>query len=147
MDWFGRLQRWQKVCTGLSLVGLLAAMGVAFVNFPVGNPKLAKQLVAPECQPVRSLPADQISPHALAKELYALYMQCDELFWQRARHPQSALTLEEYENHLKDERRSLLLRALFAWLAGVVMLFLTALLIVRTLTWLKPSSDAHAKTG
>lgn len=147
MDWFGRLQRWQKICIGLSFVGLLAAMAVVLVNFPASNPKLAKQLAAPECQPVRSLPSDQVSPHALAKELYALYMQCDELFWQRARHPQSALTLEEYENQLKNERGKLLLRALFSWFAGVVVLFLTAFLIVRASAWLRPGSNTHAKTG
>jgi hypothetical protein len=147
MDWFGQLQRWQRICIGLSVVGLLAAIVVASVNFPAGNPKLARQLAAPECQPVRSLPSDQISPHALAKELYALYMQCDELFWQRARHPQSALTLEEYEGQLKDERQSLLLRVLVFWLAGVVVLFLSAFLIVHALAWLRPGSDTHAKTG
>ncbi len=147
MDRFGQLPRWQKICIGLSFVGLLAAMVVAFVNFPADNPKLAKQLAAPECEPVRSLPAHQISPHALAKELYSLYMQCDELFWQRARHPQSALTLEQYQNHLNDERRSLFLRALFSWLAGVAVLFLTAFLMVRALAWLKPGSDTRAKTG
>jgi hypothetical protein len=147
MDWLGRLQRWQKICIGLSFVGLLAAIVVVFVNFPAGNPKLARQLAAPECQPVRTLPAHQISPHALAKELYALYMQCDELFWQRARHPQSTLTLEEYQNELKDERHSLLLRVVFCWLAGVALLFLTAFLAVRSLAWLKPSSNTHAKTG
>ena len=147
MDWLGRLQRWQRICIGLSFVGLLAAIVVVFVNFPAGNPKLARQLVAPECQAVRSLPAQQISPHALAKEMYALYMQCDELFWQRARHPQSALTLDEYEGQLKDERQRLLLRALLFWLAGVTLLFLTAFLIVRALAWLKPSSNTAAKAG
>jgi hypothetical protein len=147
MDWFGRLQHWQRICISLSVVGLLAAIVVVFVNFPADKPKLARQLAAPECQPVRSLPSNQISPHALAKELYALYMQCDELFWQRARHPQSALTLEEYESELKDERQSLLLRVLAYWLTGVAVLFVTAFLIVRALTWLKPGSDTHAKTG
>ena len=142
MDWFGRLPRWQKICIALSFVGLLAAIVMVVVNFPAANPKLAKQLAAPECQPVRSLPAHEINPHALAKELYALYMQCDELFWQRARQPQSALTLEEYQNHLDNERRSLLLRAFLSWLAGVAALFLTALLTARTLAWLK-----HTKTG
>lgn len=146
MDWFGRLQRWQKICAALSIVGLLAAVAVVFTNFPPSNPKLAKQLAAPECQPVRSLPAHQISPHALAKELYALYMQCDELFWQRARQPQSALTLEEYETHLKDERQSLVLRALLFWLAGVAVLFVTAFVIVRALAWLRPGSDPPAKS-
>lgn len=147
MDWFGRLQRWQKICIGLSLVGLLAAMALVFVNFPTSNPKLAKQLAAPECQPVRSLPSDQVSPHALAKELYALYMQCDELFWLQARQPQSALTLEEYRNHLKGERQSLLVHALLFWLAGVAVLFLACFLIVRASAWLRPGSDTHAKTG
>ena len=82
-----------------------------------------------------------------AKELYALYMQCDELFWQRARQPQSALTLEEYQNHLKGERQSLLVRALLFWLAGVAVLFLASFLIIRASAWLKPGSDTHTDTG
>jgi hypothetical protein len=146
MNLLERLRRWQKICAGLSIVGLLAAVVVVFIDFPAGNPRLAKQLAAPECEPVRTLPAQQVSPHTLAKELYALYMQCDELFWQRARHPQSALTLAEYEAHLKDERQSLLLRALLFWIAGVAVLFLIAFLIVRASAWLKPRSDTHAKS-
>lgn len=126
-----RLDRWQRVCAALSVIGLLAAAGAVFHAFPQTNPKLAQQLGAAKCQPVRALHAEEISPQALSKEHYALYMQCDELFWYRARHPESNLTLSEYEDRIKRERQGLVVRALLYWLLGVAALFLTAFLLVR----------------
>ncbi len=139
MDGFKRLERWQGLCAALSVVGLLVTGAVVFALFPQTNAKLAKQLTAAECLPVRALPASEISPQALSKERYALYMQCDELFWYRTRYPQSDLTLVEYQSRLKTERQALIVRALLYWLVGVTVLFLTAFVLVRAIKSMRQS--------
>ncbi len=138
-----RWDRWQRVCAALSVIGLLAAAGVVFHAFPQTNPKLAQQLAAAKCQPVRALRAEEISPHALSKEHYALYMQCDELFWYRARYPEASLTLAGYEDQIKHQRRGLILRALLYWLLGVALLFLAAFLLVRAFARGRQDVETH----
>jgi hypothetical protein len=146
MNWIERLERWQKLCATLSVLGLLVTGVIVLIAMPQANQKLAKQLAAAECQSVRALPANETNPHALSKEHYALYMQCGELFWYRARHPEADFTLDEYQDRLRNERQGLLLRALFYWLGGVAVIFLTAFVVVRTFRWARPGSNTHPNT-
>ncbi len=141
MDFMERLGRWQRVCVGLSLVGLLVAGAWVFLVFPQADPKLAKQLTAPECQPVRALPAEEIKPHGLSKEHYALYLQCDALFWYRAQHPESGLTLADYRDRIRSERRGLIARALLTWVLAVAALFLAGFVVARAFVSAKARDD------
>jgi hypothetical protein len=145
MDWFERRPRWQRVCATLSVVGLVATAAWVFYTFPQVNPKLAKQLTAAECQAISDLPARETNPNTLSKEHYALYMQCDELFWYRAHYPDSALTLAEYQERLKKERQGLIFRALLYWLVGVGLLFVMTFVFVRTFASARRDAGANAK--
>jgi hypothetical protein len=141
MDWIKRLERWQRLWAAFSIVGLVVTGGVVFQTSPQANPVLAKQLTSAECLPVRALPANEINPHGLSKERYALYLQCADLFWYRARYPESQLTLLEYQQRLETERTRLLTRALSFWLLGIALFYVVALIIVRTLGWTRRGSD------
>ncbi len=132
MDWFERRPRWQRVCATLSLIGLVATAAWVYYTFPQINTKLAQQLAAVECQAISALPAAQTNPNTLSKEHYALYMQCDELFWYRARYPDASLTLADYEDRLKKQRQELLVRTFLYLLSGILVLFVMTFVLVQT---------------
>ncbi len=131
MDFMERLDRWQRVCVGLAVIGLLIAAAWVFLVFPQTDAKLARQLAAPECQPVRALPAEEIKPHGLSKEQYAIYLQCEALFWYRAQHPESSLTPAGYQEQLRSERRGLVARVFLMWVLAVAGLFLVGFVVAR----------------
>jgi hypothetical protein len=145
MDWFERRPRWQRVCATLSLIGLVVTAAWGYYTLPQVNTKLVRQLTATECQAINALPAEQTNPNTLSKEHYALYMQCDELFWYRARHPDAPLTLAEYQDQLKKERQRLIVQALLYWLGGVVVLFAMTFVLVQTFASTQRDTDANVE--
>lgn len=147
MDWFERRPRWQRVCTTLSLIGLVAVAAWVYYTFPQVNTKLAQQLTAAECRAISALPPEQTNPNTLSKEHYALYMQCDELFWYRGRYPGAALTLAEYQDRLKKERQRLIVRTFLYWLGGVAVLFAMTFMLVHTFASARRDVNTGVNTG
>lgn len=135
MDWFKRLQRWQRLWAVISLIGLAATGLVTASAYPQANPRLVKQMTSAECAAMRSLPSSEINVNALRKEQYALYLQCEDLFWYKARHPDAALTLEDYENHLKKEQMTLVGQASLICLGTIAALYVLLFGIVRAFSW------------
>ena len=145
MDWFERRPRWQRVCATLSLISLLLMAAWGYYTFPQVNTKLALQLTVAECQAINALPAEQTNPNTLSKEHYALYMQCDELFWYRARYPDAPLTLAEYQDQLKRERQRSIVQVFLYWLGGVVVLFAMTFMLVRTFAPTRRDAGANVE--
>lgn len=146
MDWIRRLDHGQRLWVLFSIIGLVAMGAVVITTYPQANPALARQLISTECKPVRALPANEISPHAMPKERYALYLQCEELFWYRARYPGSDLTLAEYQDRLTKERTTLLTRAFVLWFLGVLALYVLVVVSARTFRWVRRRSETRGSS-
>ena len=144
MGWFKRLEGWQKLWMLLSVV-TLAAIGWATTNvYPQANAKLIGQLTSAECAAVRSLPSGEINPDGLRKEQYALYLQCQDLFWYRARHRDAAVTLENYQDRLKNAQAMLIAKAALVWLGIIASLYVLLFAFVRFFRWARADSEtAH----